>query len=52
VQIGMTTVTLDRGFDWLVVAAATGVVMFAVAARLAVKPSKMSYYFEAGRLED
>lgn len=52
VQIGQPTVSLEHGFDWTVVAAATGVIMFEIAARLAMKPSKMSYYFEAGRLED
>lgn len=52
VQIGKRTVSLDYGFDWTIVAAATGVVLFAIMARMAMKPSKMSYYFEAGRLED
>jgi hypothetical protein len=52
VQIGHTPVLLHHGFGWTAVAVATSAVLHSLWARVACRPSKMSYYFEVGRLED
>lgn len=51
VQIG-GPVSLDYGFDWTVTASTVAVVLYGLMALMTTKPSKVSYYFEAGRLED
>ncbi|MCL2630540.1 MAG: hypothetical protein FWD49_03335 [Firmicutes bacterium] len=51
-QIGNATVSLQHGFAWTAVAIATALVVYSIASRVFVKPSRASYYFEVGRLED
>ncbi|MDR0855716.1 MAG: hypothetical protein LBN25_05050 [Christensenellaceae bacterium] len=51
-QIGSGAVTLWNGFAWTVLASGIAAVLYEMSAKLSVKPSKVSYYFEAGRLED
>lgn len=51
-QIG-GVVNLDFGYSWAIVAASTSVVMLTLVLKLMPsRPSKMSYYFEAGRMLD
>jgi len=50
-QIG-GTVNLTAGFEWALLASAISVVLYGLLSTVQTKPSRMSYYFEIGRLED
>lgn len=51
-QIG-GAISLDASYNWAIVAGATATVLLTVMVKLVPsRPSKMSYYFEAGRMLD
>lgn len=51
-QIG-TTVNLNAAFDNAIIAGATSVVLYSLVIKfIPSRPSRMSYYFEIGRMED
>lgn len=51
-QIG-GAVSLEPSYNWAIVAGGTAVVLFTIIVKLMPsRPSKMSYYFEAGRMLD
>jgi len=45
-------VNLTAGFEWALLASAVSVVLYGLLSTVQTKPSRMSYYFEMGRLED
>lgn len=50
-QIG-GPINLNANFQWAVLASAISVVLYGLLSTAQTRPSRMSYYFEAGRLKD
>ena len=50
-QIG-GQINIGAGFEWAVLTSSISVVLYGILSTAQTKPSKMSYYFESGRLRD